>query len=144
MDLIPSQVLLYRALCARALWRLRRHSCGARDRLIPTMHPFPASCVYLRLSGDAPLLVPSALGPVRPSPYKARRHDAAQLKMFLPMILMWLYNKYGTEWSVDHIRIAYGVSQAASVLLQLYILSRIEATASTTETVTVKSKTASG
>lgn len=67
-----------------------------------------------------------------------------QLKMFLPMILMWLYNKYGTDWSVDHIRIAYGTSQAAALLLQLYILSRVEASASATETVTVKSKSASG
>ena len=69
---------------------------------------------------------------------------APQLKMFLPMILMWLYNKYGTEWPIDAIWIAYGASQLVAVLLQLYILSRVEATASTTEKVTVKTKSAAG
>ena len=67
-----------------------------------------------------------------------------QMKMFLPMILMWLYNKYGIEWPIDNIRIAYGASQVAAVLLQLFILSRIEATASTTEKVAVKTKSAAG
>ena len=66
------------------------------------------------------------------------------MKMFLPMIIMWLYNKYGLELSLDHIRIAYGVSQAAAVLLQLYILSRVEVSASTTQVVKVKTKSAAG
>ena len=66
------------------------------------------------------------------------------MKMFLPMIIMWLYNKYGLELSLDHIRIAYGVSQAAAVLLQLFILSRVEASASTTQLVKVKTKSAAG
>jgi len=68
----------------------------------------------------------------------------SQLKMFLPMIIMWLYNKYGGDWSSDHIRIAYAASQGVALLVQLYILSRIEATASPTETIKVKSKSASG
>ena len=34
-----------------------------------------------------------------------------QLKMFLPMIIMYGFNKYGSDWRMDHIRIAYGVSQ---------------------------------
>lgn len=66
------------------------------------------------------------------------------MKMFLPMIIMWLYNKYGTELSLDHVRIAYGVSQVAAVLLQLYILSRVEAKASNTQLVKVTTKSASG
>lgn len=64
--------------------------------------------------------------------------------MFLPMIIMWLYNKYGTELSLDHVRIAYGVSQVAAVLLQLYILSRVESKASNTQIVKVTTKSASG
>lgn len=68
----------------------------------------------------------------------------SQLKMFLPMLIMWLYNKYGTDLSLDHIRIAYGTSQAFALLLQLYVHSRVQATASTTQTVTVKTKPAQG
>lgn len=88
------------------------------------------------------------------------------------MIIMFGYNRYGTDWQIEHIRIAYGVSQVSglqsplttyafaivrpaadvtenmlqviALLIQLYILSRIEAVGSNTDKVTVKTKTVKG
>ena len=41
-----------------------------------------------------------------------------QVKMFLPMIIMYGFNKYGSDWRMDHIRIAYGASQVGGRLPQ--------------------------
>lgn len=68
----------------------------------------------------------------------------AQLKMFMPMMIMWGYNKFGLEWPVDILRIAYGTVQAIALVSYLFVYSRIEASASTTEKLTVKSKQATG
>ena len=68
----------------------------------------------------------------------------AQVKMFLPMGIMWMYNKVGEGLQPNLLRVAYGASQAFAVLAAFYIWSRVNATASTTDTVTTKTKQATG
>jgi len=43
----------------------------------------------------------------------------AQMKAFLPMIIMFGYNRYGTDWQIEPIRIAYGASQASQHALPI-------------------------
>ena len=58
--------------------------------------------------------------------------------------VQWGYNKVGQDWPADILRTAYGASQLLALVSALYISSRIKATASTTETVTCKTKQPTG
>lgn len=64
--------------------------------------------------------------------------------MLLPMGIMWGYNKFGQDLPANALRIAYAASQVFALLSALYIWFRAEATASTTETVTTKTKQPTG
>lgn len=67
-----------------------------------------------------------------------------QVKMFMPMGLMFFYNKFGSEWEAPHLRLAYATTQILSVLAYAYIYFVASKSASKTEILTVKSKQATG
>lgn len=68
----------------------------------------------------------------------------AQVKMFMPMGLMFVYNKFGQEWEAPPLRLVYATTQVLSVLAYAYIYYVASKHASQTEMLTVKSKQATG
>lgn len=68
----------------------------------------------------------------------------AQVKMFMPMGLMFFYNKFGTAWEAPPLRLAYAMTIIFSVLAYAYIYTTALKKASQTETLTVKTKQAVG
>lgn len=64
--------------------------------------------------------------------------------MFMPMGLMFVYNKFGSEWEAPHLRLLYATTQVLSVLAYAYIYYVASKHASPTEMLTVKSKQPTG
>ncbi len=66
------------------------------------------------------------------------------MKMFLPMGLMFVYNKFGTEWPAPQLRFAYASTQILSLLAYIYVFQQASKTASTTQKLKVTSKQPTG
>lgn len=66
------------------------------------------------------------------------------MKMFLPMGLMFLYNKIGTEWPAPQLRFAYASTQILSLLAYIYVYQQASRVASTTQKLTVTTKQPTG
>ncbi len=66
------------------------------------------------------------------------------MKMFLPMGLMFLYNKVGSEWPAQPLRFAYALTQILSMLSYLYVYQQASKSASATQKIKVTSKQPTG
>lgn len=82
---------------------------------------------------------------MRPQPFHVARDVTLSIaRSVVLLVLQWGYNKVGQEWPADILRTAYGASQLLALVSALYISTRIKALASTTETVTCKTKQPTG